>query len=428
MEQTTENHTEQLINGTLSFDDDHTVAFHFDDGSFCSGVMVSPRVMVTAAHCFDGKNTMPKVRIGPEFFAPITDIAVTAFEVHPSWQGTFNTGGDIAVALLAQPHPSNAFAEMLGSGESYPVNGNFVRRVGFGGQSRGSPPDGKRRQGETKVVQGTQDLMITHGGVVTCHGDSGGPVFFTKLEKEYLVAVHSWGKYTSSGTCIGGADGATSLAKYVDGFIRPYVQQHDAVCLKDFYCNTACQDDPDCSVCGDDGVCTEGCDLPDPDCATQEFGEICQRDSQCLSGVCVAWESSPSSKFCSISCDSNCPDGSECENTLSHGDVCYLTFAPAGVAGDQCAENTDCGSYQCIDGMCLDSCSDTLGKDCPSGFSCSEGICFLDEGDNQPRRDPNEPSQQQMQGCRASSPSSIASVLFFLVCCSFRYRPKFWVQ
>jgi uncharacterized protein (TIGR03382 family) len=125
--------------------------------------------------------------------------------------------------------------------------------------------------------------------------------------------------------------------------------------------------------CGADGTCATTCELPDVDCPTQNIGEICRADSQCMSGQCVYWDGDPRVKFCTQPCSAGCPDGMGCKNVPTFGDVCYYTDSdPPGTLGSACTAPTDCAEYVCENNVCTYDCSIPMGKLCADGFTCAD--------------------------------------------------------
>jgi hypothetical protein len=347
---------------------------------FCTGTLVSPRVVATAAHCLDEASASPEITafFGADAYGDGSRIGVSRLAAHPSWTGELEGNHDLALVLLEAAADPDWAVPLHREEISDDDIGRPVRRIGFG---RHDPeveePDGAKRSGLTTVgFVSTMDWFLAgDDGLITCTGDSGGPVLIDGGEGEVLAAVHSFGF-----DCESGANGSTRIDLYADDFLLPWIAENDASCGADDLCaRIGCTDDPDCGPCGPDGTCVSDCPLPDLDCRTQADGEICRADSQCDSDLCVFWLDDPTVSFCSRPCagDGECPAGMSCQEVSSLGRICYYDGDPPGLLGSACEEPTECGSYICDDGVCVTPCDLTMGQGCPADFECAT----RDEGD-----------------------------------------------
>lgn len=171
----------------------------FTTGLLCSGVAVSPTVLVTAAHCFDEEVPFVVVTFKPN--PPHNfpdDFIVGSFIPHPDFCLGCGPGipgfdtHDVAVVLLSEPIDLLEYAELppLGLVETLPMNTD-VTVVGFGVQDftvGGGPPEPvvlqTRYFATTKLIQSNHKhsdeyMKLTanpaQGKGGFCFGDSGGP-------------------------------------------------------------------------------------------------------------------------------------------------------------------------------------------------------------------------------------------------------------
>lgn len=163
-----------LINGA-------EVAFpevvRLEDGGkkVCTGTIIGPRTIVSAAHCVTGNSPFFMYN-GRKY--PVRFIA-SADE---------KQGHDIALAVTDITIRGAIFAR-FGQGLKHGVK---ILMAGFGCTSKGGKP-GTLHAGENKVIGLDDDhlLAASPDGSVLCEGDSGGPAFITDGVKRWLVGVSS---------------------------------------------------------------------------------------------------------------------------------------------------------------------------------------------------------------------------------------------
>jgi trypsin len=221
------------------------ILFYTEDGRFrCSATLISPTVLITAAHCTEGTlgSTLvtfesviaeappspfpvaadPSAGYTPEELAAAGYLSGTAV-THPDYSDftDLENWNDVGVIVLDEPVTGIEPATLAPVGYldqfAQPVlNRTIFEVVGYGTEVR-KPLTGPQkpqpmsyplqRRYTTSPGQKLTDQILqlngnfndTRGGGGTCFGDSGGPVFLDG----YLVAVTSYG-YTQNCRYLGG--------------------------------------------------------------------------------------------------------------------------------------------------------------------------------------------------------------------------------
>ncbi|HSP80269.1 MAG TPA: trypsin-like serine protease, partial [Myxococcaceae bacterium] len=263
----------------------------------CTGALVAPDVVLTAAHCLDvfgpegahevylGTRLLPEPEPGGRF------VRVARAVVHPGYERATHTL-DAALLRLAEPVevPPLALPE---AGWGALEAGQAVRVVGYGETRDAAAPAGLRRQGGLVVTEvGASAFLAGPGPGMSCVGDSGGPVLARGADgREVLVGV------TASGdvACRQEAVNVRVEALLAD-FLQPFLAEPPApsgpVLAPESLCAAPCTHDAECPS-GLACVSREGapgrCLLH----ALQEgdYGAACTGDAQCgAGGLCARLE------------------------------------------------------------------------------------------------------------------------------------------
>ena len=159
----------------------------------CSGLLVAPRLVITAAHCVTrARPGSLEVFHGQDVTGPGSFVVVSDLRTHPDYNPS--TGErDVALLFLAEPSPVAPYPLPTATVADLTA-GTSVRAVGFGVTSRTAQDPGIKREGTLElgaVREGSFDA--SPGPSLTCDFDSGGPVFGTIGSGEQLVGITSRG-------------------------------------------------------------------------------------------------------------------------------------------------------------------------------------------------------------------------------------------
>jgi hypothetical protein len=328
------------------------VAIHPIPGALCTGSLIAPDIVLTAAHCVSYKTLQlpSQDQVAPGMTVSIDTQSglsggrtIRVLEAIPMPE--FNAPGnpDLGIIKLAEKVTDRDFVPVNLDAVKAPI-GTMLTIVGYGMTQGNNPASaGPERTVDRKSITcaafGLGDATFTcvdqNDGQGICEGDSGGPAFAMVDGVRMQVAVNSVG---AQGCTI-----ASALMRTGAGKDFLLANAPEAFCVADASCNASCGTgglpaDPDCKSCGGNDDCDSGQVCAQDHCVPGPgtpggVGSDCTSGADCDSGVCGQVGNDMK---CTNSCDPNastCPDGFDCLATGGSEGACWPGAGGGGGGG-----------------------------------------------------------------------------------------------
>ncbi|MBR1151540.1 trypsin-like serine protease [Bradyrhizobium sp. JYMT SZCCT0428] len=200
-------------------------------GNFCTGAVIAPKIVLTAAHCVQPGADYKIVEYGADKQPSLQDVKSVA--IHPGFKMqamlAHRATADVALLQLGSPVKGKT-PSTLGMPNIPILVGSRFTIAGIGVTTRGDGKSGGTIRAAGLVATGkpgTLQIRLvdpvgqgTRDGLGACTGDSGGPVFEDKQSGPAIIGVVSWSTGPNSSAGCGGLTGVTPLTLYRDWLVQ----------------------------------------------------------------------------------------------------------------------------------------------------------------------------------------------------------------
>ena len=307
-----------IVGGAIDLGDDAVVALSYRARAcgaapavICTGTLIAPRAVLTAAHCVAGESPATLVVVTGSRVDGGERNEIDAIDVHPDYDGL---AADLAIVTLASPLGAPPLPVRTAIDTSQ--IGAGVRLVGFGADD--AAVTGVKRQGMARIAEVTQTtIVVAPDPALHCNADSGGPV----LLAEEIAGVVAYGDTAcmTSGT-------STRADVHYAAFIAPALARIAASAPAS---RPALAANATCTACEQTEDCPRGTECVEGACAVLGIGALgasCADEAACSGAPCLAGLDEASCRCVTSTCD--VADGCGCRASGPSGTlIVALTLA-----------------------------------------------------------------------------------------------------
>jgi secreted trypsin-like serine protease len=200
-------------------------------GTFCSGALIAPRLVLTAGHCVQPGTEYRIVEYDRDHKPQLKTVRRAV--AHPGFNMqailAHRASADVALLELDMPTKDGVPGALgvpqlpLAPGNAFTIAGLGVTIRGDGksaGVVRAAPLVATGKPGTLQIRLVDPATQGSKQGLGACTGDSGGPLFEQQAKSPVIVGVISWSTGASGSAGCGGLTGATPLTLYRDWIVQ----------------------------------------------------------------------------------------------------------------------------------------------------------------------------------------------------------------